>query len=398
MNIPPSSSIWSAFLSVALSFFAAFSPLSFAADAPCAPPQPSADGWAVATPQASGFDASALCALLADVATGKENVHSVVVERRGRLVAELYRTGLDIPITSFYGLWRPFASDIAFGPTTLHDARSVSKSVVSLLIGIALERGTQGKIKNLTTPVLDFFPELARLRTPERAAITLEHALTMTSGLQWDEAALPNDETRLFWKKSIAEFVLDRPLVDAPGQRFHYNSGGTALLADILVRATGMPLKTLARTQLFEPLGITDWDWVTDFHGRELAFTGLRLRPRDMTKLGRLLLNRGQWQGRQIVSAQWIVASTRPNVAAGFPPRTGTANPSHYGYQWRVGSVDWKGRPLAWAAAFGNGGQRIFVVPELDLTLVVTAGDYGSASIVTYTNQLLARVVATVRD
>ena len=292
-------------------------------------------------------------------------------------------------------MWRPFASNVAFGPTTLHDARSVSKSVVSLLIGIALEQGT---IKSVATPVLDFYPELGGLRTPERNAITLEHLLTMTSGLKWDEGSLPNDETRLFWKKSSAEFVLDRPLTDTPGQRFRYNSGGTALLADILVRVSGLSLTTLVRTQLFEPLGITDWEWVTDFQGRELAFTGLRIRPRDMTKLGRLALNRGHWQGTQIVPASWIAASTRGQISTGFPSRLGAAGPTHYGYQWRVGSVDWKGKPIAWAAAFGNGGQRIFIVPELDMTLVVTAGDYESEAIAVYVNQLMARVVATVRE
>lgn len=394
MNPRQRSSIQLTFLSLVLAATLGMSQMSLASDAPCATPKLLADGLQVSTAQAAGFDATSLCAQLTGAAVGTQNVHSVIVERSGKLLAEMYRTGPDISIRSMYGLWRPFPSNVAFGSASLHDARSISKSVVGLLIGIALE---QGKIKTLATPVLDFYPELFRLRTAERNAITIEHLLTMTSGMQWDEASLPNDETRLFWKRSLAEFVLDRPLVDTPGQRFRYNSGGTAVLADILVRTTGASLKTLARTQLFEPLGITDWEWVADFQNRELAFTGLRMRPRDMVKLGRMALNRGQWQGRQIVPAQWIAASTRGQISTGFPSRLGPAGPTHYGYQWRVGSVDWKGKPMAWAAAFGNGGQRIFMVPELDLIIVVTAGDYESEAIAVHVNQLFARVVAAVR-
>lgn len=385
---------WATFI-VALIFVFELPTPAFASTEPCATPKPLADGWNVVTPQAAGFDASMLCALLTEIAIGDANIHSIVIERRGQLLADLYRIGRDISINSMYGLWRPFAPKVAFDPTMLHDTRSVSKSVVSLLLGIAIE---QGKIKALSTPVLDFYPEFAHLRTPERSAITLAHLLTMTSGLQWDEGSLPSDETQLFWKRSLVEFVMSRPIANPPGERFHYNSGGTAVLADILVRVTGTTLKTLAQTQLFEPLGITNWEWVTDFHHRELAFTGLRLRPRDMAKLGRLLLNYGQWQGKQIVPSQWIAASMRAHVATEWPRQAGAAYPSHYGYQWWVGTVDWRGKPIAWAAAFGNGGQRIFVLPELDITVVVTAGDYGSAPIAMQLNQWLTRIVAAVRE
>lgn len=361
----------------------------------CAPPKQLADGWEVAAPQAAGFDTAALGALMNGVATGPDNIHSVLIERRGKLVAELYRKGPDLPINVMFGVWRPFAADVDFGPTTLHDTRSISKSVVSLLVGIAVQ---QGKIKSAATPVLDFYPEFAALRTPERSAITLEHLLTMTSGLEWDEAGLPNDETKLFWKSSPYEFVLSRPIASTPGKTFHYNSGGTAVLADVLVRSSGKSLTELVRTQLFEPLGITDWQWVADLHGRELAFTGLRMRPRDMLKLGRLVLDKGQWRGRQIVPAEWIAASTRPHIATGFRSPPDSSNPLQYGYQWWAGRTDWKGKQLAWSAGFGNGGQRIFTVPELDMTVVMTSGDYGSAQITQTVNRLFARVVATVRD
>ena len=206
--------------------------LSAAAEPPCAMPAALDDGWEIATPAASGFDAAALCATLAGVASGEANIHGVVVERHGRLVAELYRKGPDHPIDVLYGVWNPFAGDTDFGPTTQHDLRSISKSIVGLLIGIAQQ---QGHLTDLTAPALGFFPALAPLRSPQRDAISLESLLTMSSGLDWDEGAVPNDETKLYWKQDLAAFVLGRPIVAASGTTFHYDSGGTAVLADILV-------------------------------------------------------------------------------------------------------------------------------------------------------------------
>jgi CubicO group peptidase (beta-lactamase class C family) len=274
-----------------------------------------------------------------------------------------------------------------------HDVRSVSKSVVGLLIGIAKQ---QGAFPDLDAPVLASFPELAALRSPERDAIHLAHLLSMSSGLAWDEGALPNDETKLYWKSDIPAFVLGRPLVARPGETFLYDSGGTAVLAELLVRVRGRPLSELARTELFEPLGITDWEWVTDLHDRPLAFTGLRMRPRDLAKLGRLLLDGGKWRGREIVPADWIADSLRPHLATGL--RTPATGELGYGYQFWTGHVAWRGRELAWSAGFGNGGQRLFVLPELDLSVVIVAGDYGSQEINPVVNALFGTVVSTVRE
>jgi len=366
-----------------------------AVEPPCALPAVIGDGWRVASPESSGFDTEALCATLASVAAGEANLHSVIVERHDRLVAELYRKGQDLSIDRLFGLWRPFSPEMEFGPTTRHDLRSVSKSVIGLLVGIARQ---QGKIGTLAAPVLDFYPQDADLRSPEREAIHLEHLLTMSSGLEWDEGALPNDETRLYWSFSPVRFVLSRPIVAAPGRSFNYNSGGTAVLADILIRTSGKPLTELVRTELFEPLGITDWEWVSDLHGRSLAFTGLRMRPRDLVKLGRMLLDHGQWRGQQIVPAEWVEASLRPHVSTPFRSPPTAAEDLEYGYQWWVGSVDWRGKQVQWSAGFGNGGQRLFVVPELDLTVVITAGAYGSPQINHTVNALFERIVSAVRE
>lgn len=339
------------------------------------------DGWERADPGASGFNAAKLQAVLEHAANEPVNLHAIVVERHGRLVAELYRAGKDKGV---YGL---IAMTREFGPTTLHDVRSVGKSVVSLLIGTAR---LEGKLDNLSTPAVDFYPEFKDLQTPQRRAITLEHLLTMSSGFEWQEGGPGrDDEHRLYWKWTPTQYVLSRPIAAPPGTRFTYNSGGNLVLADVLSRATGIQLEEYARTRLFEPLGITDWEWTGDLHGRPMAFTGLRMRPRDMAKLGKLVLDHGRWNGRQLIPADWIDASLMPRLDTGF-------DGTRYGYQWWTGTVQWQGKHLPWAAAFGNGSQRIFVVPDLDLCVVTTAGAYGDVAVAKRVDALLQEIVATV--
>jgi CubicO group peptidase (beta-lactamase class C family) len=213
----------------------------------------------------------------------------------------------------------------------------------------------------------------------------------MSSGLEWREGeGLLNDETRLIWKNNPARYVLSHPMATSPGSAFNYNGGGTAILADLITRATGMPFKEFARRQLFEPLGIQDWEWVADLHGRAMPFNGLRLRPRDLAKIGRLVLNQGRWQGKQIVPEAWIKASLEPRFATGV-------STFRYGYQWWEGSVAWQGKTLAWNAGFGNGGQRLFLVPDLDLVVVTTAGAYDKLPTARRVNQLIQEVVSTVK-
>ncbi|HET8901138.1 MAG TPA: serine hydrolase [Holophagaceae bacterium] len=353
------------------------------ADSRFAVPAIIGDGWDRTDLAASGMDAARLRAVLAAMTDGRTNIHSVIIERHGHLVAEVYRSGKD---KSVYSL---FASNRDFGPMVLHDTRSVGKSVIGLLIGIARR---QGKIGDLSTPAIDFYPEYGDLATPERKAITLADLLTMSSGLAWSEGGDgPDDEHRLYWKLSPYRYVLSRPIAAPPGSKWNYNSGGTAVLADILARATRTPLKEYARKMLFEPMGISEWEWTADLHGRPMAFTGLRMRPRDMAKIGRLVLNHGQWHGQQLVPADWIAASMQPRLDTGIAD-------FQYGYQWWLGPVDWHGKQLRWSAAFGNGGQRIFVVPDLDMTVVITAGAYGDPQIAPRVNAWFKDIVSTVQE
>ena len=337
-----------------------------ATESACSAPAALDDGWPVNSPAAAGFDASVLCQLLQAVAHDGHNTHAVLVERSGQLLAEAYFSGSDKP----QGAW--FSRDVTFTRETLHDLRSISKSVTGLLVGIA--QG-QGKLGPLDRPMLDFFPEHADLATPERRRITLQHLLTMSAGLQWDETSASygssdNSEERMVQAGDPIRFVLEQPVVAPAGSRWVYSGGTTMLLADIVERCTGQKLPAFAQQQLFGPLGIAAFEW-RGWKGRTLAFSGLRLRPRDLLKLGRLMLTGGRWQGRAIVPADWVAASQR----AQLPAQDGW----HYGYQWWVAAA---GRPdqqlgaLAGLAGVGNGGQRLIMVPSRDLVVAITAGRY----------------------
>ena len=340
------------------------------------------DGWAIETQANNSFDTEALHKTIEASLDGPFNIHSVIVERHGRLVAEYYQGGRD---RSVYGL---ISARHSFSASEVHDVRSISKSVTSLLLGIAQEQGVIGV---LSTPVLDFYPELKDIATPDKQRITLEDLLNMSNGLQWHEGqGTFNDELKLMWKGDIPRYVLSHDMEKMPGTAFNYNGGGTALLADIITRNKHQPFDDYARDQLFEPLGIRDWEWVSDIHGRPLAFSGLRMRPRDLAKIGRLMLNNGRWGKKQIVPEAWIDMSLTPKFV------TGVSN-FKYGHQWWAGSVEWQGKTHAWHAGFGNGGQRLFIVPDLDLVIVTTAGAYDKTATAVRVNRLLQEIVSTTR-
>jgi CubicO group peptidase (beta-lactamase class C family) len=358
-----------------LAFPAASAPLQDS----CGVPQQANDGWRVETdPASAGFDPSLLCAVVRDFLQSYRNLHSLVVERHGQLVAEAYRTG---PDRSTYALW---ASRVGFDRDTPHDVRSVTKSVVALLWGIA---ESERAVPPLGTPVLDLLPALADLRTGGRERVTVANMLCMRSGLAWDEVGRygrwDNDETGLLWRSDRARYAFERRISPSPGTHFNYNGGLTAVLGLVLEERTGLSLQEYARQRLFEPLGLRDWEWVGDVRGRTRAYTGLRLRPRDLVRIGRLVLEGGHWQGRQIVPKAWIDTLLAPCKSG-----------EEFGHHWWIGSVWVRGQQVGWHGAVGNGGQRLFVVPALDLVVVTTAGEYTNGRVGRVQEQLLQQVVA----
>lgn len=332
----------------------------------CGDPTARADGWAVpASDDDKPIDDGALCRM-ADQLSASSNIHSVLVARRGKLVFERYFSGPDEVPGLLFG---SRVKNVVFDADTLHDVKSVSKSVASLAVGIAIDRGF---IRSINEPILDFFPELSDLRSPDMDRILLLHALNMSMGLEWIEATPAtghwnNDETRMRLAQDPLRFVLSRPVVAPAGQDFHYHTGALALVSAVVHKATGRPLDEFARTNIFEPLGIGDTEW-RRYRGETDAGGGLRLRPREMAKIGQLVLAGGRWNDRQIVSKKWIDASTAPSIKA--------SDDEDYGYLWWLGRSRFMRKDVIWIGALGRGGQAIRIVPALDLVIVVTAGYY----------------------
>lgn len=336
---------------------------------PCGTPVALDDGWAIETPESVGLDGARLCGIEARLKAASANVHAVVVARRGKLVFEQYFSGYDEP-------WGVPAGQYDFDATSKHDMRSVSKSATSLLVGIAIDRKL---IAGVDEPVVRFFPEFAALKSPGWDKITIRHLLTMSSGLAWDEN-LPwtdprNDEPHLGKDPDPMAYVLAKPVAVPPDTVWNYNGGGTDLLGNIIERVSGKPFATFAREALFEPLGITDWEWKAyPKNGKVAPAAGLRLRPRDAAKIGQLVLDRGAWKGKQIVSADWIAQSTAPRFQAiGY-----FGGLFFYGYQWWLGRTLSGEREIPWVAGVGLGGQRLFIIPDLDLVVMTTSGLYAS--------------------
>jgi CubicO group peptidase (beta-lactamase class C family) len=304
--------------------------------------------WPAATPDAQRLDAERLRDLVSRMERGSfGELTSLLVVRHGRLVVERYFRGA--------------------GPDDPQPLASVTKSVTSLLVGIAED---QGRLPGLDTPLAGLLPEYADLFTDgDRRSITLEHVLTMTTGLAWFESAppLPFAGERAGWLR----VVLRQPLTDRPGARFNYNSGTVMVLSAALQRAYRTPVSAFAARALFRPLGFGASEWPAIDEGLTPTAGGLALRPRDLAKIGQLLLEGGSWRGRRVVSEAWLQRST----AALVPGPEG----SRYGYLWwRLPEVLPPGAAILEGTVYagGAGDQYLFVVPRADLVVVVTGRNY----------------------
>jgi CubicO group peptidase (beta-lactamase class C family) len=333
----------------------------------CTAPADKGDGWTTAAAENAGFDPAILCGIGPRFDQWKEaDVHAVVVVRDGKLVYEHYFAGQDEILGQPIGL-------VTYDASMLHDVRSISKSITSLIIGIAFDRGW---LKDLDAPVFSFFPEYAELGTPEKDKITLRDLLTMSAGFVWDESLpysnIANSERPMDDALDPYRYVLSQPLESPPGTHYNYCGCSAALLGAILKNVSGKPLEALTQDELLTPLGIDGPAWDTHRgrfrNGDLMPHAAFRLRPRDLAKIGQMVLDRGKWQNRQIVSADWIAQSTAPQI-------NGEAL-YFYGYQWWLGRSLVAGHELDWVAGVGLGGQRLYIVPDKRLVVVVNAGLY----------------------
>lgn len=301
------------------------------------PPPDIGDGWFRSVPAHQGLDNQAVREIFNRVRSQSDfsTVRAVVIVRHGTLVAELY--------------FGDFTSE------TLKNVHSVSKSVTSLAVGVAMDRGM---LPSVDARLVDLLPHYTdRLKAAPKDRITLRHALTMTAGLAWNETA------GAFWNNADSvDYVLTRNVLAEPGTTFLYSSGLSHVIAEVNNRASGMSHLAFVQKHLFGPLGITTATWDPDLSGRHWGGTGLRIRPRDMAKIGQLTLQEGLWEGRRLVSREWIAESTRGQTA-------GVADAPNYGYQWWI-------RPQGRYLAHGYNGQYIGVDPEADIvTTMITLSE-----------------------
>jgi CubicO group peptidase (beta-lactamase class C family) len=303
------------------------------------------DGWNVSHAADRGVDPAALENTVEAILRGEAGfLKSLLVARGEALLLEEY----------FHG----------YGPDDLAPILSCTKGVSSLLVGLAVD---QGYISGVHAPLLDFFPNQSRSAGSGWGDLTLEHLLTMSMALDWS----PEEVGSLHGTGPAAfQKILSRNVVGQPGKSWEYVSMNVNLLAGVLHHATGEHAEAFARSVLFDPLGISEWDWgLGRTGGFNLMDGSLRLRPRDMTKIGVLALNGGEWKGRRVVGKEWIDRSLSPLLSTG-------SEGEGYGYLWWTLEFNGPGeRPGRAAFANGLGSQFIMLFPELDLVVVTTGGN-----------------------
>lgn len=344
-------------------------------------PQSPTKAWPTSTPAAERMDAPALERFDGDIKAGKYGfVDSMLVIRHGKIVFErTYRHDYDTiyakeaaepgplnandpsgPYNYFNPWWHPF-----YRRGDLHTMQSVTKTITSMVIGVATARK---EFPALDTPVLQFFDagKVANVDDRKRR-MTLRHVLTMSSGLDWDEdlpyADPRNDSSRMEASFDWVRYTIDRPMAQEPGTTFKYSSGVTQLLSHIFRFATKKDIEEYAERHLFAPLGIDRYYWKRAPTGLVDTEGGLFLRPRDVAKLAYLYAKNGIWDGKAIVQPDWVRQSLAPSIAVG--------DGVQYGFKWWLYPYARGDSRLAWGGS-GLGGQRPIYFPDYDLLVVFT--------------------------
>lgn len=285
--------------------------------------------------------------------------HSVLVLKEGEIFAEVHFADEDESWGVSHGVRQ-------HGPDTLHDLRSVTKSIVSLTYGIAL---AEGKVPPVTESLVAQFSEYADLAAdPVRLKITIEDALTMRTGLKWDETGAyvdkRNSEVAMEFAEDRYRFALEQEIVGPPGAAWNYSGGATTLIERLITKGTGQRFDRYMAEKLFAPLGIADWEWLGRTPEEPAAASGLRLNIHDLARIGQMIVDGGKAGDVQVVPSEWLAASMAPHTSTGE---------LRYGYFWWMSQG--YGEPR-WVGGFGNGGQRLLMNKEQNGVLVVFAGNY----------------------
>ncbi len=331
--------------------------------------------WSTSSAAAEGIDQDAIDSLVADIEAGDYGlVDHFLLIRHGRVVADYHFSHDYAAIAAQYDTtnhqynydhpaWHPYYRD-----TDLHTLQSVTKSVTSAALGIAIEAGLIGGVSVAVLPYFDGYEH--DTSDPRKRAITLEDLLTMRSGIEWNTSggygSGVHSTDLLEASDAWIQFVLDQPMDADPGTVFEYNDGVSVLIGKILREATGQRADQWTAERLFKPIGITDFYWKITPDGEIDTEGGLYLSTHDLARIGYLFLRRGEWDGQRIVSEAWVTASTTP-VVLDVAPDNDRVNVG-YGYQWWVPDRDGQ-RPLVFAGN-GYGGQFVLVAPDYDIVAV----------------------------
>lgn len=362
--------------------------------------------WPTASPKSVGLDEKALAAFDAEIASGKfGNMDGLTIIRHGKLVFDKkYPHNYDKiygedakkesplnahdpsgPYNYYNSWWHPW-----YQRGELHTLQSVSKTITSIIVGVARNRGD---FPNIDTPVMNYFDASKIQNVDDRKRrMTIRHLLTMSAGLDWNEGLPYSDpkntgsqmEASLDW----VDYTINRPMAFEPGKTFAYNSGATQLLAHVFRVATGMDIEEYAVRYLFTPLGIKQFYWKRSPSGLVDAEGGIYLRPRDVAKLWYLFLKGGKWDGKQILSPEWVKDSVTPHMDLGPSAK--------YGLKWWLYPYGKDNKFTAWSGN-GFGGQRPMVLPEYDIVVVYTAWNVNPGPGLRTTDSI-NRIVSLVTD
>jgi CubicO group peptidase (beta-lactamase class C family) len=321
------------------------------------------DGWKTGDLSDANISSRTLLGLDSAIASSQfKDITSVAIARHGMLVYERYYNG--------------------FSDSSLHDTRSATKTITGMLIGIAIDKLF---IPSETTTVLQYFPDEMPIHYPDprKDKITVEDLLTMSSLMECDDdnQFSRGNEERMYLIEDYFKFFLDLPIKGFPawvskpedspyGRSWNYCTAGVVLLGGVLERSTKLSVDNFAWKNLFEPLGITSFHWQMTPMGMPMTGGGLGLRSRDFLKLGQLYLNDGMWDGKQIVSKDWVKKSITPHANA----REGV----DYGYLWWLQDFGQGNNRYPSYYMAGNGGTKVAVIPELDAVVVLTSTMYGT--------------------
>ncbi|NBA86726.1 serine hydrolase [Emticicia sp. CRIBPO] len=330
------------------------------------------DGIRVANLNKSGIDSTQIIRLTKLILNDSlRNVHSLLILKDGQLIYENYFAGKDQNHGKRLGY-------IHHTVNQLHDVRSISKSIVSACIGIALKNKMIGSIDE---PIYKYFPEI---KDSPAGTITVRQLLTMTSGLEWDEigsyGSFFNSETQMHLRFNPIRYILKKPLAAKPGTQWNYSGGNTQLLAEIIYKTSGMRIDEFAEKFLFKPLGIKRYQWVNlTLKKIPAAASGLRTTSRDLLKFGLLYMNNGKWNDKQILDSSWTNESFISHIKRTNLEKYKIKD-GGYGYQFWQYTDAINGHTIEITEAKGNGGQSIFFCKSLNLVVVTTGGNYNQVN------------------